>query len=65
MVNLYNYYVLGNYPSSRLCLKYPVYISKHNFSETGFYLRLQVKPTQLGPIDRVNSHLESDTDVQR
>jgi hypothetical protein len=25
----------------------PVYISKHNVSETGFCLRLQVKPTQL------------------
>jgi hypothetical protein len=30
----------------------PVYFSKHNVSETGFCLRLQVKPTQLGPIDR-------------
>jgi hypothetical protein len=29
----------------------PVYVSKHNVSETGFCLRLQVKPTQLGPID--------------
>jgi hypothetical protein len=35
------------------CLKCrPVYISKHNFSETGFYLRPHVKPTQLGTIDR-------------
>jgi hypothetical protein len=25
------------------------YFSKHNVSETGFCLRLQVKPTQLGP----------------
>jgi hypothetical protein len=25
----------------------PVYFSKHNVSETGFYLRLQVKPTHL------------------
>jgi hypothetical protein len=30
----------------------PVYISKHNVSETGFCLRLRVKPTQLSPIDR-------------
>jgi hypothetical protein len=35
------------------CLKCrPVYISKYNVSDTGFYLRLQVKPTLLGPIDR-------------
>jgi hypothetical protein len=30
----------------------PLYFSKHNVSETGFCLRLQVKPIQLGPIDR-------------
>jgi hypothetical protein len=29
----------------------PVYILKHNVSETGFCFRLQVKLTQLGPID--------------
>jgi hypothetical protein len=40
------------------CLKIrPLYISKHNVSETGFYLRLQVKPTQLGPIDRASPYL--------
>jgi hypothetical protein len=27
----------------------PVYFSKHNVSETGFCLRLQLKPIQLGP----------------
>jgi hypothetical protein len=31
-----------------------VYFSKHNVSETGFRLRLQVKPTQLGPIDKAS-----------
>jgi hypothetical protein len=37
------------------CLKCrPFYISKHNVSETGFYLRPQVKPTQLGPTDRAS-----------
>jgi hypothetical protein len=37
----------------RLCLKCrPVCVSKHNVSETGFYLLLQVEPIQLGPIDR-------------
>jgi hypothetical protein len=31
----------------------PVYISKHIVSETGFCLRLQVKPTHSGQIDLV------------
>jgi hypothetical protein len=35
----------------------PAYISKHNVSETGFCLRFQVKPTQLGPIDRASPYL--------
>jgi hypothetical protein len=35
----------------------PAYISKHDVSETGFYLRLQVKPTQFGPIDRASLYL--------
>jgi hypothetical protein len=30
----------------------PVFYLKHKVSETGFCLRLQVIPTQLGPIDR-------------
>jgi predicted nucleic acid-binding protein len=49
----YKYYVFGHYLSSRL------YLSKHNVSETGFCLRLQVKPTQLGPIDRASSYLRT------
>jgi hypothetical protein len=40
------------------CLKCrPAYISEYNVSETGFYLRLQVKPTLLGPIDRASPQL--------
>jgi hypothetical protein len=40
------------------CLKCrPLYISKHNVSETGFYLRPQVKPTLLGPIHRASPNL--------
>jgi hypothetical protein len=35
-----------------------VYISKH-VSETGFCLRLQVEPTQLGPIDRTSPCLRT------
>jgi hypothetical protein len=31
-----------------------LYFSKHDVSETGFCLRLQVKPTQLGPIERAS-----------
>jgi hypothetical protein len=37
----------------------PVYFSKYNVSATGFYLRLQVKPTQLGPIDRASPYLRN------
>jgi hypothetical protein len=35
----------------------PVYFLKHNVSETGFCLRLQVKPTQLGPVVRAVPYL--------
>jgi hypothetical protein len=56
----YNYYVLRHYSSSRLCLKCPVYISKQNVSETGVYLRPQVKPTQLGPIYNIQAFWLSD-----
>jgi hypothetical protein len=41
-----------------LCLKHhPVYFSKY-VSETGFCLRLQEEPTQLGPIDRASPYLQ-------
>jgi hypothetical protein len=32
-------------------IHHPVFILKPNISETGFCFDLQVKPTQLGPID--------------
>jgi hypothetical protein len=35
----------------------PVSYLKHNFSQTGFRLRLQLVPTQLGLIDRASSCL--------
>jgi hypothetical protein len=42
------------------CLKSrPVCILKHNVSETGLYLRPQVKPTLLGSIDRASPHLRT------
>jgi hypothetical protein len=34
----------------------PVYFSKHNVLGTGNYLRRQVRPTQLGPIDRTSPY---------
>jgi hypothetical protein len=34
-------------------------LTKNNVSEIGFYIRLQVKPTQLGPIDRASPYLQS------
>jgi hypothetical protein len=43
----------------------PVYISKHNVSETGFCLRLQVKPTQLGTIDRASPCLPTSVPAPR
>jgi hypothetical protein len=60
---VYKCYVSGHYPSSCLYLKKsPDYFSKHNVSETGFCLRLQVKPTQLSPIDRVSPYLRTSID---
>jgi hypothetical protein len=35
------------------------YISKHNVSENGFRLRLQVKPTQFGLINRASPYLRT------
>jgi hypothetical protein len=43
----------------------PVYFSKHNVSETGFFLRLQVKPTQFGPIDRASAYLRTPVPAPR
>jgi hypothetical protein len=41
----FNYSVPGHYPS------FCSYLKTQNIFQTGFYLRLQVEPTQLGPID--------------
>jgi hypothetical protein len=43
----------------------PVYFSKHNISETGFCLRLQVKPTEWGPIDRSSPYLRTPVPAPR
>jgi hypothetical protein len=46
----YKYYASGHYTLSCFYLKHcPVYVSKHSISETGFCLRLQVKPYWVGP----------------
>jgi hypothetical protein len=37
----------------------PVYFSNHNVLETAFCLCFQVKPTQLGPIDRASPYLRT------
>jgi hypothetical protein len=39
----------------------PVFYLKHNVWETGFYLRLQVEPTQLGPVDLASLCLQTYT----
>jgi hypothetical protein len=44
-------YFSGHFPSP--CF----YLKKHNISEMGLCLHLQVKPTQLGPIDSANPYL--------
>jgi hypothetical protein len=36
-----------------------MFIFQHNVSETGFCLLLQVKPAQLGPIDRASPYLRT------
>jgi hypothetical protein len=43
--------VSGRYPSSFFHLE-------HSVSETGFCLRLQVVPTQLGPVDRASPYFQ-------
>jgi hypothetical protein len=59
---LFKYYISGHYPSSCFYLKHrPVYISKHNVSEAGFCLGLQIKPTQVGPIDRASPCLRKES----
>jgi hypothetical protein len=42
-----------------------VYISKYNVSETELCLRLQVKPTQLGPIDTASPYLRTPVPALR
>jgi hypothetical protein len=54
-VTNYIYYVFGHYPSSWLYLKNVLFIFQNSISETRFCLHLQVKPTQLGPVDGASS----------
>jgi hypothetical protein len=39
--------------------------SKHNVSETGFCLRLQVEPTRLGPVNRASPYLRTPMPAPR
>jgi hypothetical protein len=62
MVRKYKYYVSGHYSSSCFYLKHrPVYISKHNVSETGFCLRLQggTSSTNLAQLSRFYLKMET------
>jgi hypothetical protein len=63
----YKYYVVGHYPSSCIYKKKcrPVYVTKHNVSETVFCLRLQVKRTELSPIDRARPYLRTPVSAPR
>jgi hypothetical protein len=38
---------------------------KHNVSGTGLYLRFQVRPTQLGPVDRASPYLRTSVPIPR
>jgi hypothetical protein len=60
----YKYYVDGHYPSSLKIIR-SLYISKYKVSETGLFLRLQVKPTQLGSIDRAIPYLRTTVPAPR
>jgi hypothetical protein len=63
---LNKYYVFGHYPSSCFYLKRcPFYFPKHSDSETGFCLRLPVRPTEFGPIDRASLYLRTEIDGDR
>jgi hypothetical protein len=60
------YYVFGHYLSSCLYLKTVLFIFQNTmYSETEFCLRLQVKPTQLGPIDRSIPYLRTPVPARR
>jgi hypothetical protein len=60
---------MQNYPAPKIMflntVHRPVYIFKHNVSETGFCLRLQVKPIQLGPIARDSPYLRTPVPASR
>jgi hypothetical protein len=58
-IHCYKYNVFGHYPSSCLELNPSCLYFKHNVLETGFCLRLKVKPTLLGPIDRTSPYLRT------
>jgi hypothetical protein len=56
----------GHYPCPVFIYKHhPVYFSKQNVSDNGFCLRLQVKPTQLGPIDKTSPYLRTPVPAPR
>jgi hypothetical protein len=42
----------------------PVFYLKYNVSETEFCLRLQVEPTELGPMDRASPYLRTPAPTQ-
>jgi hypothetical protein len=46
-------------------IRRPFYFSKRNVSETRFCLSFQLKPTQLGPIDRAGHYLRTPVAATR
>jgi hypothetical protein len=60
------YFKLYNITTTILnIIQHPVFYSKHNFSDIRFCLRLQVEPTQLGPINRASLCLQAQRQGER
>jgi hypothetical protein len=49
---IYGFVMMVVYINITITILDIIFYFKHDVSETGFCLHLQVKPTQLGPIDR-------------
>jgi hypothetical protein len=58
------YYVSGHFFVLSSSENTALFVFQNSFSETGFCLRLQIKPTQLGPIDRASPYLRIECSLR-
>jgi hypothetical protein len=58
ILRFWTLYIFLSLPKRR-----PVYFLEHYVSETGFCLRIQVRATHLGPIDRASPYLRRQNPV--